>query len=106
MDRVFLFDFDSRTWSCRMCKNVQPQWTFGHAVKRGRSIFAFGSPAGDAGTLEVRALLPMMSGHNWPCLDEQTGYAWQEQLEHQHFYISAVRPFSPFYQGPCKPFFP
>jgi hypothetical protein len=56
MDRVFFFDFESRTWSSRMCKDVLPSWVFGHATKRGRSIFAFGSPRGESGTLEVRGL--------------------------------------------------
>jgi hypothetical protein len=53
MDRVFFFDFDSRAWSCRMCAGLLPPWTFGHATKRGRSVFAFGSAQGEAGTLEV-----------------------------------------------------
>lgn len=54
MDRVFFFDFESRTWSQRMCKDVLPTWLFGHATKRGRSIFAFGSSRGESGTLEVK----------------------------------------------------
>ena len=53
MDRVFFFEFESRAWSCRMCAELLPPWTFGHATKRGRSIFAFGSSQGDTGTLEV-----------------------------------------------------
>lgn len=53
MDKVFFFEFESRTWSARPCKDVLPSWSFGHATKRGRSIFALGSPRGETGTLEV-----------------------------------------------------
>ncbi len=52
-DRVFFFDFESRQWSQRMCKDVLPGWLFSHATKRGRSIFAFGSSRGENGLLEV-----------------------------------------------------
>ena len=62
MDRVYFFDFDSRAWSCRMCTELLPPWTFGHATKRGRSIYAFGSPQGETGTLEVRRLTPSCCG--------------------------------------------
>ncbi|CAL8470672.1 g10214 [Coccomyxa elongata] len=56
MDKVFFFEFESRQWSSRTCKDVLPQWSFGHATKRGRSVFAVGSPRGETGTLEVREL--------------------------------------------------
>ncbi len=57
MDKVFFFEFESRQWTSRSCKDVLPQWLFGHATKRGRSVFAVGSPRGETGTLEVPTLL-------------------------------------------------
>ena len=67
MDRMFFFDFDSRTWSCRMCACLLPAWTFGHATKRGRSIFAFGSAQGETGTLEVggHPAGPVLLNRSW-----------------------------------------
>ncbi|CAK0782930.1 hypothetical protein CVIRNUC_006125 [Coccomyxa viridis] len=56
MDKLYSFNFESRTWSMRHCKRLLPSWTFGHAVRRKRSIFAYGSVQGDFGTLEVRQL--------------------------------------------------
>ena len=56
MDKLYSFNFDSRTWSMRHCKRLLPSWTFGHAVRRKRSIFAYGSVQGDFGTLEVHYL--------------------------------------------------
>ncbi len=56
MDKVFFFEFESRQWSSRTCKDVLPQWSFGHATKRGRSVFTVGSPRGETGTLEVPTL--------------------------------------------------
>ena len=53
MDKLYSFNFESRTWSMRHCKRLLPSWTFGHAVRRKRSIFAYGSVQGDFGTLEV-----------------------------------------------------
>ena len=55
MDKLYCFNFDSRTWSMRHCKRLLPSWTFGHAVRRKRSIFAYGSVQGDFGHLEVEA---------------------------------------------------
>ena len=56
MDKLYCFSFESRTWSMRHCKRLLPSWTFGHAVRRKRSIFAYGSVQGDFGHLEVQAL--------------------------------------------------
>ena len=53
MDRVFFFDFDSRAWSSRPTRDNLPGWTFAHATKRGRCVFALGSVQGEMGTLEV-----------------------------------------------------
>ena len=53
MDKLYSFNFESRTWTMRHCKRLLPSWTFGHAVRRKRSIFAYGSVQGDFGTLEV-----------------------------------------------------
>lgn len=85
MDRVFFFDFDSRTWSSRATKDNLPGWTFAHATKRGRCVFALGSVQGETGTLEVGprvwdwtktpnpALLtgPTMEGHSWHCDEDR-----------------------------------
>lgn len=71
MDKAFFFDFESRTWSSRACKDVLPSWSFGHATKRGRSIFAVGSPRGEIGTLEVPLLAHLRALHSlcraWVC---------------------------------------
>lgn len=56
MDKLYCFNFESRTWSTRHCKKLLPSWTFGHAVRRKRTIFAYGSVQGDFGHLEVWAL--------------------------------------------------
>ena len=56
MDRLYSFTFDSRTWSTKQCRNMLEPWTFGHAVRRKRSLFAFGSAQGEFGSLEVRVL--------------------------------------------------
>ena len=71
MDKAFFFDFESRTWSSRACKDVLPSWSFGHATKRGRSIFAIGSPRGETSTLEVPLLAHLRALHilclAWVC---------------------------------------
>ena len=54
MDKLFSFSFESRTWTTKLCRKVLPSWTFGHAVRRKRSIFAFGSTQGEFGSIEVR----------------------------------------------------
>lgn len=54
MDRLYSFTFDSRTWSTKQCRKMLEPWTFGHAVRRKRSLFAFGSAQGEFGSLEVR----------------------------------------------------
>ena len=59
MDKVFFFSFESRTWSVKQCRKVLPPWTYGRAVRRKRSVFAFGSMEGEFGDLEVCPLHPV-----------------------------------------------
>ena len=61
MDALHVFDFEHRTWSKRACNGGHETWTFGHAVKRGRSLFALGTLAlSEAETaVEVWSLLRM-----------------------------------------------
>ncbi len=42
MECVWLFDFDSLTWSARKCSNGCTDWIFGHAIKRGACMYALG----------------------------------------------------------------
>ncbi len=56
MDKVYSFSFESRAWTIKQCRKVLPPWTFGHAIRRKRSIFAFGSTQGEFGLLEVPSL--------------------------------------------------
>ncbi len=53
MDKLHSFTFESRTWCTKQCRKVLEPWTFGHAVRRKRSVFAFGSTQGEFGSLEV-----------------------------------------------------
>ena len=43
MDRIWFFDFDTRTWSSRITSGGRDKWTFGHAIKRGRYMYAYGT---------------------------------------------------------------
>lgn len=45
MDAMFRFEFGSRKWIKQTCSGGHAAWTFGHAAKRGQSIFAFGTGA-------------------------------------------------------------
>ena len=42
MERVWLFDFDTLTWSPRKCSNGRTDWIFGHAINRGPCMYALG----------------------------------------------------------------
>ena len=42
MERVWLFDFETLTWSARKCSNGRTDWIFGHAIKRGPCMYALG----------------------------------------------------------------
>lgn len=57
MDRLGVFDFESRTWSTLMLKGSLPTWTFGHATKRGSYLWAFGCVAriGEEAAIEVKS---------------------------------------------------
>lgn len=61
MDKIYSFSFESRTWTTKQCRKLLPPWTFGHAIRRKRSIFAFGSTQGEFGLLEVPSLLLTLS---------------------------------------------
>ena len=56
MDKIYAFSFESRAWTTKQCRKLLPPWTFGHAIRRKRSIFAFGSTQGEFGLLEVPPL--------------------------------------------------
>ena len=63
MEKIWFFEFETRTWTTRTCTGGLPSWSFGHAIKRGKHLLAYGttSPAQSQGFLEVllcSALLP------------------------------------------------
>lgn len=43
MERIWFFDFETRTWSSRITSGGREKWTFGHAIKRGRYMYAYGT---------------------------------------------------------------
>lgn len=43
MHRIWFFDFESRMWSTRLTTGGRNDWTFGHAVRRGRYMYAYGT---------------------------------------------------------------
>ena len=55
MERLYSFSFESRTWTSRQCRKLLEPWAFGHAARRKRSLFAYGSAQGESGALEVAA---------------------------------------------------
>ena len=42
MERVWLFDFDTLTWSAKKCSSGRKDWIFGHAIKHGPAMYALG----------------------------------------------------------------
>ena len=86
MDKLYSFNFESRTWSMRHCKRLLPSWTFGHAVRRKRSIFAYGSVQGDFGTLEVQFSLTLQTEGYSRCNSlspqQDLSHAWLLQMRH------------------------
>ena len=43
MQRIWFFDFETRTWSSRIATGGSTEWTFGHAIKRGRHMYMYGT---------------------------------------------------------------
>ena len=43
MQKVWFFDFEARQWSCRIASGGSAEWTFGHAIKRGKYMYAYGT---------------------------------------------------------------
>lgn len=55
MEKVWFFDFETRTWSSKNCTGGLQSWSFGHAHKRGKHLLAYGttSASQSQGFLEV-----------------------------------------------------
>lgn len=55
MEKIWFFDFETRTWSSKSCIGGLSSWSFGHAHKRGKHLLAYGmsSPTQAHGSLEV-----------------------------------------------------
>ena len=43
MQKVWFFDFEARQWSWRIASGGSAEWTFGHAIKRGKYMYAYGT---------------------------------------------------------------
>lgn len=43
MQRVWFFDFEARQWSSRLTSGGRTDWTFGHAIRRSRYMYAYGT---------------------------------------------------------------
>ena len=43
MQRIWFFEFETRTWSSRTTTGGSTDWTFGHAIKRGRHMYVYGT---------------------------------------------------------------
>ena len=43
MQKIWFFDFEARQWSCRIASGGNADWTFGHAIKRGKYMYAYGT---------------------------------------------------------------
>ena len=43
MEKVWFFDFETRTWSNKSCTGGLQSWSFGHAHKRGKHLLAYGA---------------------------------------------------------------
>lgn len=61
MERIWFFDFETRTWSSRITSGGREKWTFGHAIKRGRYMYAYGThqlSSQEESSVAVRQLHP------------------------------------------------
>ena len=43
MKCIWFFDFESRLWSSRLTSGGSANWNFGHAIKRSRYMYAYGT---------------------------------------------------------------
>ena len=72
MEKVYFFDFETRVWSHKLCTGGHSTWSFGHAHKRGKFLYAYGTPvpSTEEGNLEVRCTLrqlaPLLKGGKNP----------------------------------------
>ena len=59
MEKIWFFDFETRMWTHKACTGGHSSWSFGHAHKRGKLLYAYGTPvpSTEEGLLEV-SLLP------------------------------------------------
>ncbi|DBB04815.1 TPA: hypothetical protein ACH3X3_010105 [Trebouxia sp. C0006] len=46
MQRIWFFDFESRQWSSRLTSGGRNDWTFGHAIRRSKYMYAYGTHHG------------------------------------------------------------
>jgi len=61
MQRIWFFDFESRQWSSRLTSGGRNDWTFGHAIRRSKYMYAYGTHHG-AQTEESVAEVGLLSG--------------------------------------------
>ena len=43
MKQIWFFEFESRQWSCKHTTGGKDNWTFGHAIRRSRYMYAYGT---------------------------------------------------------------
>ena len=55
MEKIWFFDFETRMWTHTTCSGGHSSWSFGHAHKRGKLLYAYGTPvpSTEEGLLEV-----------------------------------------------------
>lgn len=63
MHRIWFFDFESRMWSTRLTTGGRNDWTFGHAVRRSRYMYAYGTHS----TVHTEESLVAVRLVSWPC---------------------------------------
>lgn len=68
MDALYIFSFESQTWQKRACHGGHESWTFGHAARRGKFLYAFGTRRVADGTdspIEVSVLCVLSRAPAW-----------------------------------------
>ena len=43
MKSIWFFDFETRRWTCKQTTGGRDNWTFGHAIRRSRYMYAYGT---------------------------------------------------------------
>ena len=71
MQRIWFFDFEARQWSSRLTSGGRNDWTFGHAIRRSKYMYAYGTHHGvhteesvaEVGPLSGCNILPVLCMH-------------------------------------------